>query len=212
MKISSIILATVLATASVSQAAVTLGATSFQNGLSDSTGAALAANAISRYGYFGSGFDFGANANDIAALETAFTQVTSQTGVQAFGIDGFFQYTLNIDDTASFEGQNYNSQIVGKNIYAWVMNNTNPASATQHGIFSTSETWNDSSNPNMTFTLQSNVPGGVNTRIGSALTGPVLFTGLGNSYQLADIGVVPEPSRAMLGLLGLGALVFRRRR
>jgi MYXO-CTERM domain-containing protein len=40
----------------------------------------------------------------------------------------------------------------------------------------------------------------------------VLFTGLGNSYQLADIGVVPEPSRAMLGLLGLGALVFRRRR
>lgn len=212
MKIKSLIALLALTIATASQATVTLTATSFQNGLTTSGGSALNSNSLIRYGVFTNGFNFAANASNSAAMEAAFTEVTSQVGVSASGFDGFFQYTLSINEASSFEGVNYGTGIAGKNIFAWVFNNSTPGSSTQQGVFSTGELWGDNLNPNFTFTLQSNAPGGVTTHIGGNQTGPELFTGLGNSYQLASIGAIPEPSRALLGLVGLGALFFRRRR
>lgn len=208
MKITSIVLALAFSLVTASHGFVTLTATSFQNGLSTSTGVALDGTAVVRYGIFTTGFDFAANAANSVAMEAAFTQVTSQVGVSAGGFDGFFQHSLSANGLGTFEGVNYVSGIQGKNIFAWVLN----AAGTQQGVFSSGELWGDVDNAASTFTLQSDAPGGLTTHIGSALTGPEIFTGLGNSYQLATVAAIPEPSRAVLGLLGLGALFFRRRR
>lgn len=210
MKIKLLAISTLLALAGISNAAVTLTAVSFTNGVSDSSGAGLAANSIIRYGFFNSDADVTSNIGNIAALETAFIEVASQTDAGSPGFPGFFQHNLNIDDSASFESVNYNTGIVGKNIYAWVSNNTVPANATDIGIFRTNELWQDSSNPNMSFTLQTDAAGF--TPLIGGTSGPVLFAGNPASIQLTSIAAIPEPSRAMLGLIGLGALVFRRRR
>jgi len=207
MKLKSLVISTFLALAGISNAMVTLTAVSFTNGVSDSSGSGLAANSIIRYGFFNNDAAVTSNIGNIAALETAFIEVASQIDAGSPGFPGFFQHNLNIDDSASFESVNYNTGIVGKNIYAWVSNNTVPANATDYGIFRTNELWQDAGNPNMSFTLQTDAPGF--TALIGGTSGPVLFAGNPASIQLAAI---PEPSRAMLGLLGLGALVFRRRR
>jgi hypothetical protein len=210
MKMKTFIISAFLAMAGITNAAVTLTAVSFTNGVSDSSGSGLAANSIIRYGFFANDAAVTSNIGNIAALETAFVEVASQVNAGNSGFPGFFQHDLSINDAASFESVNYNTGIVGKNIYAWVSNNTNPASATEYGIFRTNELWQDAGNPNMSFTLQTDAAG-FNPLIGST-TGPVLFAGNPASIQLATIAAIPEPSRAMLGLIGRGALVFRRRR
>lgn len=208
MKITSIIAAFTLTFAAASHGAVNLTASSFRNGLSTSAGVALDGTSVIRYGIFTTGFNFSANAADSVAMETAFTQVVQQVGVSLSGFDGYFQHALTgINEAGTFEGVSYATGIAGKNIYAWVLNQA----GTEQGVFSSGEVWGDTSTPDFTFTLQDDAPGGITTHIGSA-TGPEIFSGLGNSYKLATIGAVPEPSRAFLGLLGLGALFFRRRR
>lgn len=222
MKLSSLLLALLLSSSAAS--AATLIANASDTGLAQATGSSAVASGALRFGYFASGYDFAANANDIAALETAFIQVASYTGVISdSGFDGFFNTNLSYLQSGSFEGTpfdlssgstaNVANDIAGEKIYLWVLNNPVATSATQHGIFSTNATWTDADvfpSNNSLFSID-NGTAGLTAHIGTLAAGPDL--GGGNpSHRLANIAAVPEPSRAVLAFAGVAGVMFRRRR
>jgi hypothetical protein len=45
-----------------------------------------------------------------------------------------------------------------------------------------------------------------------SLSSATLTGGSAPAIRLSEIAAIPEPSRAMLGFIGLAAMVFRRRR
>lgn len=199
-----------------------LYASNLGSGITNAGGSAVATGTV-RFGIFPAGFNFAANANNPAALETAFTQVYSVSGnIRAQGTNGFFEYnngvravtvtaggtgytsaptvTLTggggsgatatatvsggavtavtivnpgtgytsaptvafsgpgtgatataradvIDLTSTYESVTYDagdastSDIAGEKIYVWILNNTNPANATEQAIFSIEQRW-----------------------------------------------------------------------
>jgi len=179
---------------------------------------------IVRFGTFATGTDF-ATASQ-AQLETAFTEVLSATGPWTYGGNpGQFEFTGDENPALSYtggstvyEGVTYDatagidltntSDIAGSLVYAWILNNTNPASATQQAILSESAVWQDAQNFDpTTFFDTLNATRHIGTLSGTTLAGTTA-----PAVALANIGVVPEPSRAMLGFLGFAAMLFRRRR
>lgn len=196
------------------------------NGFVDSANTQVAGGAV-RYGTWASGFDFASNANDLAALDAAFIEVVSYTGpFNAFGVTGVFDKNnlganLDYDPGATFEGTPYDlsagttadvgGDIAGELVYAWILNNAVTASATEHAVISSGQTWTDGDTPannDTSYSWATTDGAGVTAHIGTLLGGPNIG-GAANAHQLAQ---VPEPSRAVLGFLGLGALFFRRRR
>lgn len=172
---------------------------------------------IARFGYFAPTTNF---AGSVASLQTAFIELANytltgntwntSTAFTASGTYGGLAYDGNSGSNAPFSGD-----IAGENMYLWVLNNSTTSSATQHGIFSAPGiwTWTDADEPgtnggDSSFSLGIGTDTGLVANIGIAASD----AGLAGGHSLAAIGAIPEPSRAFLGLLGLGALFFRRRR
>lgn len=217
--ISSLVFAALISSAS----AASLLSTNFGNGFTLENGTTALSSGAVRFGTFAAGFDFAANAGDIAALEAAFTQVYALTGtIEASSTPGFFEVNQSYNNV-SFEGVPFDSStgatnnvagdIAGEKIYLWVLNNATSSAATQQGIFSTNATWTDFDTVGNNDSLFSPDSGnaGLTAHIGSLATGADIGAGA-PSHSLANIAAVPEPSRALLGMVGLAAVVFRRRR
>lgn len=219
MKITKLIASLILAISSAASAATIVSSTA-DTGLTQANGTSPLASGQLRLGIFSSSFNFAANANNLSALETAFTQVASYTGaISDSGFDGFFNVPLTYNTANAFEGVQFDlssgsttnvaNDIAGENIYLWVLN----AGNTEHAIFSSNSRWTDADtafNNDSGFSFDSGTLG-LTAHIGS-LSGGADIGGGNASHSLATIGAVPEPSRALLGLIGLGTLFFRRRR
>lgn len=124
------------------------------SGLSQLGGISPVNSGVIRFGVFAPDFDFAANSENFAAMDAAFTEVYSRTGAISFnGSNGFFDISHTYDATASYGGVPYDSSagstsnvagdIAGEKVFIWVLNNSNPAVATQQAIFSTSQRWAD---------------------------------------------------------------------
>jgi hypothetical protein len=169
------------------------------NGITNASGAAVSTGTV-RYGYFPSAFDFAANANNFAALDAAFVQVSSFSGnIRTQNTDGFFDLTQTFATNVAFETVPYDSSagstsnvggdVAGEKIYIWILNNATPASATEQAIFSINQTWPDS---NELFT-------DVTASIDSGTSG--LTAHLGALAAGANIGA-GAPSHSMANPLG----------
>lgn len=194
------------------------------NGITAADGTTPLSSGSVFYGTFTSGFDVAANANNFAALDAAFIQVIGYNGSSNLA-PGVFNLTgLTYNEGAAFETVQYDlsadtsnvaNDIAGSAVYAWVLNNTTPSSATEHAIFTqTGSTWADAQTPGSpatSFSWETTDGANVQALIGTVLGGANIG-GAANSHRLQTIGAVPEPSRAVLGFLGFGALFFRRRR
>jgi hypothetical protein len=219
MKIKSILLT--LALLSSQASAATLISSTADTGIVESDGTTALTNGALRFGYFATGFDFTANANNMTALENAFIQVAAYTGAISFsGFDGFYDYNTTYSTTGSFEGVPFDSStgattnvlgdIAGERVYLWVLNAATSGAATGHAIFSSNAVWTDGDtafNNDSLFTFDSGTPG-LTAHIGT-LNGGSDIGGGNPAHQLAAI---PEPSRALLAFAGLFGLVMRRRR
>lgn len=137
-----------------SSQAANLYSSNLGSGLSQLGGLSAVNTGIIRFGVFTPGFDFAANSEDFEAMDAAFTEVYSRSGaISVSGSNGFFDISHSYDATASFGGIPYDNSIgstndvagdiAGEKVYIWVLNNTDPAVATQQAIFSTSQRWAD---------------------------------------------------------------------
>lgn len=137
-----------------SSQAANLYSSNLGNGLTLLGGTSPVTQGTIRFGVFPAGFDFSANSENFAEIDAAFTQVHEYTGpISVNATTGFFDLSATYSTTGSFEGVPYDSSagsttdtagdIAGEKVYVWVLNNTNPAVATQQAIFSTSQRWAD---------------------------------------------------------------------
>ncbi len=233
MKKTLFILSLLAATLS-SVSAATLIADITTNGLTLADGTTPLANGRIRFGTFVvSNSLISANANDLAYLNTNFREVVNYTGAIGFTFEsvvypGIFDATgLGSATTyaggstsyggTTFDGSTGNTNnvagdIAGGSIYMWVLNNAVVSNATQHGIFvNNANVWTDSDTTPITDSFFDLDPLNTTALVGTLSVGADL--GGGNpSHSLATVAAIPEPSRAILGLAGLGALFFRRRR
>jgi hypothetical protein len=203
----SLLLILAMAAAIPAQAVVTLNSSNFGNGLVTTNNAALSSGAL-RFGVFPAIFDFAANSSNLSALEAAFTEVYAYSGpINALSVDGFYEISRPIDNTASFEGQSYASTIAGRSVFLWVQN----SGATEHAIFSSSVTWNSGVGLppfEVNYSPDVGVPG-LTAHVGQLAVGPDLGAGAA-SHRLAV--VIPEPSTALAAALGGWFMLVRRRR
>lgn len=189
-------------------------------GIRTSGGAAVTTGVV-RYGFFVSA---PTGSETVADLNNAFTEISSYSIVSGTwsGVSNTYAnntsylsgaaVSRNYDDTP-LNNADVGTDIASSPIYAWVLNNATIGSATQQGIFSAAAfgfNWTDAQQPgssdsNFSFDLGS--ADGLVAHIGTAVVDPSV-----GGHQLAAIGVVPEPSKAIFGLLGLSAVMFRRRR
>tara|TARA_R110002049_G_scaffold121260_1_gene275983 strand:+ start:908 stop:1579 length:672 start_codon:yes stop_codon:yes gene_type:complete len=194
------------------------------NGITRADGTTALTSGSVLYGTFTAGFDVAANVNDFAALDAAFIQVIGYNGASNLA-PGVFNLTgLTYNEGAAFETVQYDlsadtsnvvNDIAGSTVYAWVLNDTTPSNATEHAIFTkTGSTWTDAQTPgsNATSFSWATTTGTDVLALAGTVLGGANIGGSANSHSLQAIGAVPEPSRAVLGFLGLGALFFRRRR
>jgi hypothetical protein len=222
MKLSILTTLAILGLASSSFAAsfITAG---IDRGLVLSDGTTALSSGIIRFGTFAA-VNF-ATATQ-SELEAAFTEVLTTTGPFTYGGNpGLFEFTGDENPALTYaggstvyEGVTYDltggidltnaSDIAGSTVYAWVMNSTTPGSATQQAILSESAIWQDAQNFDpSTFFDTFNATRHIGTLSSTTLAGTSV-----PAVALSNIAAVPEPSRALLGMVGLGALVFRRRR
>ena len=203
----TLLFALALATAGSTHAVVTLNSSNFGNGLVTTNNAALASGSL-RFGVFPAIFDFAANSADLSALEAAFTEVYAYTGaINALSVDGFYEISRPVDNTASFEGQSYASSIAGRAVYLWVQN----TGATEQAIFSSSVTWNSGVGLppfEVNYSPDVGVPG-LTAHVGQLAVGPDLGAGAA-SHRLAV--VIPEPSTGLAAAFGGLLMMVRRRR
>lgn len=210
-----------------SEASTTLFSSSIDRGYVLNNGTtALTTPSILRWGTFTDGFSNWTA--DSATLEAAFTEVlTSTVSIVSEGVNGFFDYTgiqnlaltipgtveggVAYDATSGIIDLSNTTDIVGRNIALWVMNATTPGAATQQAILTSSEIWQDASSP-----VDSNLDAATAAiQVGSLSAANLSGGGTypnNKAVQLANITAVPEPSRAMLGFIGIAAMFFRRRR
>lgn len=229
MKKTFLILSLIAASFS-SVSGATLIADNLSNGLTLADGTTGLASGRIRFGTFVvSNSLVTANANDLDYLNTNFREVVNYTGaINLLATDGFFDGTLlgsaanytggsttyggTIYDNSASATTNVAGDIAGGSIYMWVLNNAVVTSATQHGIFvNNANVWTDSDTVGGNDSLFDTNPANTVALVGSIGTGADIGAGAG-SHSLATIAAIPEPSRAILGLAGLGALFFRRRR
>lgn len=216
--------------ASISSAsAATLIADNYDSGLTLADGTTALANGRVRFGIFTiSDSAIIANANDVSFLDTNFRAVVDYSGsISAFSTPGFFDagtfgasgiyaggstaYGGTTYDLSSGTTSNVANDIAGSNIYMWVLNNATLGSATQQAIFASNFTWADTDLQPDNNSSYSTAAANNTALFGTLGTGADIGSGA-NSHSLATIGAVPEPSRALLGLIGLSSLLFRRRR
>jgi len=209
--------------------AATIAANNTTNGFVSVANAPVTTG-IARFGYFLNSANIATNANNLALLEADFIEVYSQsiaTIPNSGGIAGEWSLpatTFTADNSFQYEGVTYDlspgvlnvanvgGDIAGNPVYLWIMNNVNPANATEHGVFSkSSQLWPDANAAAVTVSTSYST-GSLTTWIGTQSGGPTLTGNSAASHKLAAIVAVPEPSRAVLAFAGVGALFFRRRR
>ncbi|MBE7498329.1 MAG: hypothetical protein HS117_25610 [Verrucomicrobiaceae bacterium] len=189
-------------------------------GLRTSGGSALSSGVV-RYGYFVSA---PSGAETVTDLNNAFTEIASYnitTSTWSGATNSYANNTSylsgagasrNYDDTP-LNNADVGTDIASSPIYAWVLNNATIGSATEQGIFSAAAfgfTWTDAQQPGSTdsvFSFDLGSADGMVAHIGTAVLDPSL-----GGHQLASVGVIPEPSKAIFGFMGLSAMLFRRRR
>ena len=142
---------------------------------------------------------------DFGAVKAGFTQFGNSLTVGFNNLDGLFQGLVN----GAISG---GDAFAGNSVYAVVGNASSLADSAELMVFKASSSFQADPAPTDNINL--------NPANGSALIGSIGTTTLnGNdfaSYALAGGAgggpVVPEPSSALLGLLGLGFVAFRRKR
>lgn len=187
--------------------------------LGNSSGSALTSGIV-RFGVFLPTTDFN---QSVADLADEFIQIGTYT-ITSDPFSGFLNYnganaatyssgngltTLQFD-TSLLNNANDAGDIAGSAIYAWVLNNASNLLATEHGIFESEAfgtTWTDAQSPGNTdsgFSFDIISGDGFNALIGTASADI--------STTRHTLAAIPEPSRALLGLIGLTGVMFRRRR
>lgn len=190
-------------------------------GLKTSVGTTVAAGTTLRYGWFNGAPTGSLSSMSQAQLEASFHEVFATTTPDA---SGTWNTTGTFATNGTHNGLPYDSSvgvdnnvagdIAGNEIYLWVLNAGTSDAATEQGIFSWAGTgaftWADASalpNSDAFFSLSGNTGDGIIAHIGS-----LNATGAGTAHSLASVVAIPEPSRALLGFVGLAAMLFRRRR
>jgi hypothetical protein len=187
--------------------------------LGDSNGNALTSGIV-RFGVFLPGTDF---TQSISELADEFIQVGTYTissdpffgdltynGLNAATYSSGDGLTTLQFDTSLLNNANNAGDIAGSAIYAWVLNNASNLLVTEHGIFESEAfgtTWTDAQSPGSTdsgFSFDISSGDGFNALIGTA------SADIGTTRH--TLAAIPEPSRALLGLIGLTGVMFRRRR
>jgi hypothetical protein len=221
MKLSILSSIALLAFAASSQAASFIAA-GIDRGLVQVNGTTAFNSGTIRFGTFNT-VDF--NTATQSQLEAAFIEVVSTTGPFTYGGQaGLFEFTGDENAPLSYTGGSTlysgvtydattgidltnTTDIAGRAVYAWVMNAGTSGAATQQAIFSQSF-WQDAQNFDPTTFFDS---GSATLHIGS-ISSTTLPTTVAPAIQLAAVGVVPEPSRAVLAFAGVAGVMFRRRR
>jgi hypothetical protein len=227
MKKTLLILAALASTYATSNAA-TLVADNYSNGLTLSDGVTAMSTGTLRFGYFTiSDAAVLANAGNVSFLDANFVSVLDYSGaINSIGTDGFFANdTLGssaiyaggstVYDGVVYDGSagattNVVGDIAGNSIYLWALNGS-LLSATQQGIFATTYTWTDSDTAGSNDSSFDMVGANLTAIVGGEANGADIGGGA-PSHTLADIGAVPEPSRALLLVGGLAGMMLRRRR
>ena len=183
--------------------AATLTSSNVGNGLTLAGGTTPLASGTIRYGYFPTGFDYAANAASFTALDAAFIEVVSYSGIiNTFSTDGFFELNLNYSTSATYDGRPFDStsgatedtsstDIVGEKVYVWVLNNTTASAANQQAIFSSDIRWKDADtvpDNSTSMDIDSSIPG-ITAHIGQLATGADIGAGA-NSHVLQLAGAV----------------------
>lgn len=221
MKLSILSTIALLAFAATSQAA-SFYAAGIDRGLVQVNGTTAFNSGTIRFGTFNT-VNF-ATATQ-SQLEAAFIEIVSTTGPFTYnGNPGLFEFTgdenapltytggattysgVTYDATAGIDLTN-STDIAGRAVYAWVMNAATSGAATQQAIFSDSF-WQDAQNFDPSTFFDSNA---ATLHIGS-ISSTTLPGSVAPAIQLAAVGVVPEPSRAVLAFAGVLGVMFRRRR
>lgn len=143
-----------------------------------------------------------AGAGDIAGLKAAFTQFGNSVSMGFNGLAGLYQNTVS----ATVGG----SAFSGANVYTVIGDGGSIADSNGLLVFDHGFTFVDE--PGATPDAIIRTDG--NLLLGSAKQGSVGGTAF-DGFMLAGEaggGVIPEPSSALLGLIGLSALFFRRRK
>ena len=163
----------------------------------DADGALLSTGSVAIGIFSGDAAALGA-AGDLAGLKAAFTQFGDSVSVGFNGLDGLYQNTVS----ATVGGTEFS----GANVFTVVGNGTDVASSPGLFIFDHGITFVDEpgATPDAVVTVDGNAVLGI---AGTGNVGGNEFAG----YQLAGV-VVPEPSSALLCLLGVASLTIRRRR
>lgn len=190
--------------------------------LGNSSGSALTSGIV-RFGVFLPGTDFNQSVADLADefIQIGTYTITSDPFFGDLNYNGANAATYSSGnglttlqfDTSLLNNANNLGDIAGSAIYAWVLNNASNLLATEHGIFESEAfgtTWTDAQAPGSTdsgFSFDINSGDGFNALIGTASADIAT-----DRHRLATIEAIPEPSRALLGLIGLTGVMFRRRR
>ncbi len=183
-----------------------------------STGAAVAAGGVS-IGYFPSGAPsdaaFGTTITDFATLIAAgYVDVRNITGAtQTVGFDWDFPQNIG----GSVQNIPFASLALNTQLYVIAFNagsyvaGTQGTPATTAGSYAGATEW-----AVIKDTVDHRSPADLGTKniLLNTVAGADILIGTdnGNNVNMAALGAVPEPSRALLGMIGLVALFVRRRR
>ena len=213
MKKQLLLLAAALALPLISNAA-TLAFDS--TSLETSNGADLTSGIV-RFGFFSSA----PTTSDISALTNSFFQVGTYT-INSASFSDSLSYantgsylagdgvTSRLYDGTALDNSDVSTDIAKGPIYAWVLNNATNALVTEMGIFEAAAfgfVWIDAQEPGSSdsaFSFDLTTGDGLSAVLGTASSDLNV-----SGHRLAAI---PEPSRALLGLIGLTGVMFRRRR
>lgn len=164
-------------------------------------------NAVVTVGYFAAGFDVAANVGNTALLIANYTVVaTALTGTASATLEGSFAGFAegpNVDTANITTGD----ALLGRTLYSFVGNNTTLGTSNAFGLVSIGPILDDVPNERTYIANATNKT----VLIGTKSTVVVADAGIAGTYNSLRLVAVPEPSAALLGMLGALGLLRRRR-